>query len=208
MQEQLEEGARGNMSVAPPRLIEPVGGSSPVAARKVAGVVLTPAKLRIWGMNSAISLLDQGLASGAGFGVNLVLARWMAPESYGAFAVAFAGFLFVAGFHNVLLLEPMSVMGPARYSGRLDSYFQSQIAVHTLLVGGLSGVLLLVGMVIWIALSGNPLTGAVMGGGLALPFLLLTWLARRMCYVKQRPALAVQGSALYLGLIFAGLFAL
>jgi O-antigen/teichoic acid export membrane protein len=132
----------------------------------------------------------------------------MVPKVYGAFAVAFAGFLFASGFHNALLLEPMSVMGPSRYAGKLPAYFRSQIAVHGILVGALSGVLLLSGLVLWRVAPGSPLTGAVMGGGLALPFLLLAWLARRMCYVVQRPGLAIQGSAFYLGLVCAGLFAL
>jgi len=177
-------------------------------ARLSAKVVITPGRLRTWGWLSALSLVDQGLTSGASFGVNLLLARWMAPEVYGAFAVAFAGFLFVSGFHNVLLLEPMSVMGPSRYSGNLPAYFRAQIAVHVVLVGALSGALLLGGFILWRIVPGSPLVGAVTGGGLALPFLLLAWLARRMCYVIQRPALAIQGSAFYLGLVAAGLFVL
>ena len=196
------------MSVASRGLIEPVTGSPSMTAEQTTVFQLTPTKLRFWGVKSAWSLLDQGLTSGAGFGVNLVLARWMLPEVYGAFAVAFAGFLFVSGFHNVLLLEPMSVIGPARHAARLDAYFRSQIAVHVLLVGALSGLLLLGGLVLWRAVPGSPLVGAAMGGSLALPFMLLAWLVRRMCYVMQRPALAIQGSAFYVGLIVVGLFAL
>src|SRR5580704_16536472 len=56
-------------------------------ARLSAKVVITPGRLRTWGWLSALSLVDQGLTSGASFGVNLLLARWMAPEVYGAFAV-------------------------------------------------------------------------------------------------------------------------
>src|SRR6202158_6173834 len=177
-------------------------------AERAMGLLLTPAKLNVWGWRAAMSLVDQGLTSGAGFAVNLLLARWMAPEVYGAFAVAFAGFLFVSGFHNVLLLEPMSVMGPARYTGRLGAYFRSQIAVHAILVGALSGVLLLGGLVLGRAVPGSPLAGAVLGGGFALPFLLLAWLTRRMCYVVQRPSAAALGSGLYLTFVVAGLFVL
>jgi len=182
--------------------------ATPAAVKPSGKVVITGGRLRAWGWLSALSLVDQGLTSGAGFGVNLLLARWMAPEVYGGFAVAFAGFLFVSGFHNVLLLEPMSVMGPSRYAGKLPGYFRAQIAVHAILVGALSGALLLGGLVLWKVAPGSPLAGAVVGGGLALPFLLLAWLARRMCYVVQRPALAIEGSALYLGIVGAGLFAL
>jgi O-antigen/teichoic acid export membrane protein len=182
--------------------------SVPSLALPSTKVVITRVRLRAWGWLSALSLVDQGLTSAAGFGVNLLLARWMAPEVYGAFAVAFAGFLFVAGLYNVLLLEPMSVMGPSRYAGSLPAYFRAQIAVHVILVGALAALSLLGGLLLWKADPGSPLVGAVIGAGLAVPFLLLTWLSRRMCYVMQRPALAIQGSALYLGLIGVGLLAL
>ena len=141
---------------------------------------LSSERLQAWGWLSMLSLVDQGLTSGASFGVNLLLARWMAPNVYGAFAVAFAGFLFVSGFHNVLLLEPMSVMGPSRHARRLPAYFRAQIVVHVILVGALSGVFLASGLILWRFAPGSALVGSVLGGGLALPFLLLAWLARRM----------------------------
>jgi O-antigen/teichoic acid export membrane protein len=170
--------------------------------------VLTPDRLRVWGGRAAFSLVDQGLTSGAGFAVNLLLARWILPEVYGAFAVAFAGFLFVSGFHNVLLLEPMSVFGPSRYPERLPEYFRAQLVIHMILVGALSAITLLAGVAWWRVSPASPLPNAILGAGLALPFLLLQWLARRMCYVAQRPTMAVTGSALYVTIIAVGLFAL
>jgi O-antigen/teichoic acid export membrane protein len=196
------------MSAVRAGLIEPVAEAPSAGAVKLGGFLITPARLRVWGMKSALALLDQGLFSGAGFAVNLLLARWMAPELYGAFAVAFAGFLFVSGFHNVLLLEPLTVLGPSQYADRLPEYFRAQIIVHLVLVGPLSAVTLLASLVIWRIAPGSPLTGAVLGVGLALPFLLLLWLIRRMYYVMQRPAVAVTGSGLYLLLLVAGLSAL
>jgi len=75
----------------------------------------------IWGKRSFLSLADQSLTSGSAFLLNVLLARWLAPEAYGAFAVSFAGFLFLSGFHNVLFVEPMTVMGPSSYSGQLNA---------------------------------------------------------------------------------------
>lgn len=173
-----------------------------------AGLSLTPARLRVWGMRSGFALLDQGLTSGAGFGVNLLLARWMPAEVYGAFVLAFAGFLFISGFQNVLLLDPMSVMGPSRHAERLPAYFHAQILINMVLLASLSAVALLTGLVLWRIAPGSPLPGAMVGAGLTLPFLLLLWLARRMCYVVQRPSIAVTGSALYLAFVVIGLFAL
>jgi O-antigen/teichoic acid export membrane protein len=171
----------------------------------MSGLRLTRAGLRFWGLKSAVTLVDQGLVSLAGFGVNLMLARWLAPDLYGAFAVVFAGFLFVSGFHNVLVLEPLSVMGPSRYVDRLPTYFRAQIAVHGVLVGVLSLSILLGGLILWWVAPHSPLWSAMFSIALVLPVLLLLWLARRMCYVLQRPEVAVVGSAAYLLLIATGL---
>ncbi len=178
------------------------------APLKSPAIVFTSANLRVWGKKSALSLVDQGLTSAAGFGVNIVLARLVAPEIYGAFAVAFAGFLFISGFHNVLLLEPLSVFGPSRYAGRFPQYFRSQLVIHSILVGGLSLTAILTGLVWWRLAPASPMAGAILGGGAALPSLLLLWLVRRMCYVVQRPAIAALGSGFYFGFIAAGLFVL
>lgn len=172
---------------------------------EVSGLRLTRARLRFWGLKSALTLVDQGLTSVAGFGVNLVLARWLAPDLYGAFAVVFAAFLFISGFHNVLLLEPLSVMGPSRYVNRLPAYFRSQIVVHGILVGVLAFAGLLAGVVLWRFTPNSPLVSAMFGIALVLPVLLVLWLARRMCYVMQRPEVAVAGSAAYFVLIAVGL---
>lgn len=166
---------------------------------------LTPERLWVWGIRSGLSVVDQGFTSGSGFLINLLLARWLSADVYGAFAVAFAGFLFVAGFHNVLLLEPMSVMGPAGYAKRLPAYFASQLRVHIVLVGPLSILLLLAGAVVALRTPHSPLVGALIGSGVALPLLLLHWLARRMCYIVQRPSVAAITSSFYLAFILGGL---
>ncbi len=140
--------------------------AAPTVAKPSEKVVITGERLRAWGWLSALSLVDQGLASGAGFAVSLLLARWMEPEVYGAFAVAFAGFLFVSGFHNVLLLEPMSVMGPSRHAARLPGYFRAQIAVHFILVGVLCGVSLRWRLDSLESDSAKPSAGRGAGGGL------------------------------------------
>ena len=199
------------MSTALETAAKPQVTEIPVASEvssKTSSVVFTSTNLRAWGKKSVLSLIDQGFTSGAGFGVNIFLARLMPAEEYGAFAVAFAAFLFFSGFHNVLLLEPMSVLGPARYADRLTEYFRKQMLIHTVLVGALSAAVLAFGFVLWRLTPASSLVGAVVGGALALPFMLLLWLVRRMCYVVQRPAIAAMGSAFYLVFVVAGLFSL
>jgi O-antigen/teichoic acid export membrane protein len=156
--------------------------------------------IRAWGIRSAVSLVDQGLTSGTSFVINILLACWLPADQYGAFAVAFAAYLFLALFHNALVLEPSIVIGPAQHSHELAAYFRVQIRLHALLVWPLTGVALTAGLLLsWIA-PYSPLIGALIGGGLALPLLLLLWLARRMCYVLHKPALAGKGSSVYLAI--------
>src|ERR1700758_126616 len=110
---------------------------------------ITAERLRVWGVRSTLSVFDQGLTAAVGFVVNIALARWLSPESYGAFAVAFATFLFISGFHNVLLLEPLTVMGPSRHPNRLPTYFRKQIVIHVFLVGMLAAVILSAAAIFW-----------------------------------------------------------
>jgi O-antigen/teichoic acid export membrane protein len=168
----------------------------------------TPERIRLWGIRSGISILDQGLTSGAGFLLNLFLARWLPADAYGAFAVTFATVLFLAGFHNVLLLEPMCVFGPSNYVDRTPAYFVGQIKVHAVLVGILSILLLLTAAAMAGIKVSQQLVSATAGSAVALPFLLLLWLVRRMCYVVHRPSAAVWGSAGYLFFMLVGLFTL
>src|SRR5207245_10376632 len=116
-------------------------------AGRATELLWTRAKVLVWWRLSALSLVDQGLISGSGFILNLLLARWLPAETYGAFAVAFAVFLFASGFHNVLLLESLSVFAPGSYADRLRDYFQSQLKVNDVLAGTLSERLLLPGVV-------------------------------------------------------------
>lgn len=164
--------------------------------------------VRLWGVRSAASLLDQAFTSGVGLAASVLLARWMSTADYGAFAVAFAAYLFLTVFHNALLLEPTSVIGPAHHAHELLAYFRAQLRIHGILVWPLAGVALAAAAELERINPGSPLPGALAGGGLALPLLLVLWLARRMCYVLQRPSIAVTGSAVYFGSSLACLCAL
>jgi O-antigen/teichoic acid export membrane protein len=198
---------RQGMSAPPTTAVsEPPESSEIRVTTRLRPYRLSADRLRNVGIKSMLSLLDQGMTSGAGFLVNLFLARWISPSSYGAFAVVFAGLLFASGFHNVLLLEPLSVFGPASHSSNLRGYFLVQTRVHFFLVGALSGLGLLSALVLWFVIPQSPVLPALAASAVALPFFLLPWLARRMCYVVQKPSLAVSGSFAYLVAVVLGLY--
>jgi O-antigen/teichoic acid export membrane protein len=52
------------------------------------------------------------------------------------------------------------------------------------------------------------LVPAILGVAIALPFLLLLWLTRRMCYVMQRSSIAVIGSFSYIAFVVGAMFVL
>lgn len=163
---------------------------------------------RLRGIRLSLSLVDPGATISAGLLVNLLLARWLPAQHYGAFALVFALFLFLAGLHNALVLEPMSVFGPANDPGNLADYFEAQIWVHLAFTAVLAAPLLLAAALLALFGYGGPLPGALLGAGLALPFILLLWLARRMCRILARPVSALSASACSLVLLLCGLLAL
>jgi len=175
---------------------------------RVLGFELTADRVKNWAIKSGLSIVDQGLVSGAGFLLSFLLARWMSSEVYGAFAVAFATLLFLSGFHNVLLLEPMSVIGPARYPDRTNSYFSAQLKIHKLMGGLLAMALLLLAVLMRFLGANQELVSATAASAFALPFFLMLWLVRRMAYMVQRPAIAGWASTGYFLLTLFGLSAL
>ena len=198
------------MSAVPAPAVPEIRQTAPrlAIADRPAGDLFAPGRLRALGVKSAWSLVDQGLTALTGFCVTFLLARWLAPEIYGAYAIAFAGYLFVGGLHNVMVLEPMSVIGPSRHAARLQEYFRAQLVVHGVLVGMCSGVAACIAVLVWLLAPESALAGAIAGSALALPFLLSLFLARRMCYVRQRPFTATLGSGCCLVLALVGLYML
>ena len=163
---------------------------------------------RLWGIRWPFPLLDPATTVSAGLLISLLLARWLPAQQFGALALVFALFLFLSGIHNALVLDPMSVIEPANYARNLADYFEAQIWVHLAFSSALAAPLLLAAAVLALFGYGGPLPGALLGAGLALPFVLLLWLARRMCHILERPVSALAGSFCNFALILAGLFAM
>ena len=140
--------------------------------------------------------------------LNVLLARWLSKEAYGAFAVCFASMLFLTGFHNVLFIEPMTVIGPSCYPERLAEYFGGQLRTHCLVVAPLSVVALVAGGLLMLSPGRGGAGLLVVSAAISFPLILLFYLVRRMCYVVQNPLAAVGASAIYGASLVLGAFAL
>ncbi len=126
--------------------------------------------------------------------MSILAARWLTPVEYGAFAVGYSMFLFLAALYTAVLLEPMAVFGAGMYARKLPRYFGALLYVHAAICVLLSVILALSALAVGAAGSA-PLAWALSGLAAALPFLLLFWLVRRGFYVDIRPHLALGASA-------------
>jgi O-antigen/teichoic acid export membrane protein len=149
-----------------------------------------------WGAKGTLAILDQALFAGAQFVLNILLARWLAPAEYGAFAVAYSIFLLVSAVHSALLIEPMLIFGSGRYVEMRRSYLAIVLRGHWLLTIFASVVLLGAGLLVG-RLSSQPVGHALCALSVALPFVLLAWLTRRAFYVELQPGRAAAGGALF-----------
>lgn len=164
-------------------------------------------QLRGWIVKGGFAVTDQALFSGSNFILNILLARWLAPEEYGAFAVALSVFYLLAGLHTAVLTEPMMVFGSGKYRENFQKYLG-------LLLYGHCGISVVVALALGIAAFvfahyGSPAMACAFAGlAVASPFLLLLWLVRRACYVPMKPVWATVGSGVNLVVTLVGLFLL
>ncbi|MGD0126143.1 MAG: polysaccharide biosynthesis C-terminal domain-containing protein [Terriglobia bacterium] len=161
--------------------------------------------LRKWSGRGIFAILDQGLISGSNFLIAILLARWLAPQQYGSYALAFEIFLFLAALYGSLILEPMSVFGPSVYSGNLTSYLGGLLRIHCVLSLLMMAALFATAAALHAVRPTSLLPDALVGIGAATPCLLLFWLARRGFYIVFLPQKAVLGACIYSALLLTGL---
>jgi O-antigen/teichoic acid export membrane protein len=150
-----------------------------------------------WVGKGSFALLDQGLFAGANFVANILLARWLTPAEYGAFALAYSVFLLLGVFHTAILTEPMMVFGPGRYRERFPEYLGILLRGHFALM--LPGAALLAAAAFLLGWLYSPaVERAFLGLAIAAPFILLLWLVRQAFYVRLQPGWAAAGGGLYI----------
>ncbi len=166
----------------------------------------SPGRLAARLTRGGFALLDQGLYSGANVLSNVLLARWLSGEQYGAFTVAFSMVFVLTAVHSALLIEPMLVFGAGKYGDRFPGYLRLLIDGHFLVALAASAASALAAAVLWRA--GTAAAAGTLGGlALAAPFVLLAALARRAFYVVGQPGWSAVGSALYLLVVIGGMYA-
>jgi O-antigen/teichoic acid export membrane protein len=163
-------------------------------------------KFARWVTKGGLAIVDQGLISGSNFLIGILLARWLMPDQYGAFALAFSVFLLLSYVYQSFLAEPQAVFSGSAYSGSLRGYLKTLLGIHLILT--CFGVVLLGGAAAIAAVLGqeNGLPGALAGVAIASPCILFFWLMRRSFYMNMAPGRAAVGAFLYFVVVTAGLF--
>lgn len=163
-------------------------------------------RVSIWATKGGLAILDQGLISGSNFMISILLARWLLPDQYGAYAVAFGIYIMLSLVYQSLVLEPMGVFGGSVFRSNLRGYLKSLVSIHI----ALSFTICLAFVGAWLVArhvgAGPVMTGALAGVAIASPCLMLFSLSRRTFYVELSPAPAAAGAFIYSTLVLVGLY--
>jgi len=163
-------------------------------------------KLVPWVTKGGLAVVDYGLISGSNFLLGVLLARWLAPEQYGAYALAFSIFILVGSLYQAMLLEPLSVFSGTAYHDNLRGYLKTTVWIHW----GISFILCLMLGAVAVAARvwWHSLVSAVAFAGMTIttPLILIHGLGRRCFYLKLSPGPAAFGSVFYCVLVTSGVF--
>src|SRR4051794_33143169 len=134
-----------------------------------------------WGFKAGFAVLDQGLFALSNFIINVVMARWLAPQDYGAFTLAYSVFIVLGTVHTALLADPLIVFGAGKYKDHFAAYHRSVIGAHWRLAAAASLLLGAAGVLL-LTFGQREIGLALLAAAAASPFILLLWLMRRSCY--------------------------
>jgi O-antigen/teichoic acid export membrane protein len=163
---------------------------------------------RPWLNRGALAIIDQGLVSGSNFVLNVMLARWLPVSHYGGYALTLSMFTLITIVHQALLLEPMSVLGTARYGDRQREYLAVLFRINagfSVAAGLLVAVLAVCARLVHAAGGLPENLGAL---ALSIPGTLLFWLVRGGCYLELAPGPAALASLGYCVLALSGAWTL
>ena len=180
--------------------------ASPQGRRSVFSREFIFGKFVPWVTKGGLAIADYGLISGSNFLLGVLLARWLSPEHYGAYALAFSIYVLVAFLYQALLLEPLSVFSGTSYHDNNRGYLLTATWLHwgiSLVVFFLLGATAVAARVWW---HSSVLAVAFAGVALATPFILIHAMARRSFYLKLSPAPAAFASLFYCILVTGGVF--
>lgn len=174
------------------------GGARPVdaAASLGPGEVGRHSRYLGWARKGGLSIIDQGMFAGANFVLNILLARWLAPAEFGAFTLGYSLFLFIGAFYLAFFMEPFLIFASGKHRGSFGRYYRLIMACHWRVTAAVAIIVAVAALAVD-ALGHRGQAQAVLGFGLALPFVLQMWLMRTVFYSRTQPHCSAAGSAIF-----------
>jgi len=164
-------------------------------------------EIRRWLARGGWAMTEQALFAVTNFAINLILARFLLPESYGAFGFALATMFLFGSAQDAFLSECILVLGSGKYKAELVPYVSTVLGWHWCLSALSSVALVLLGA--GAALIGSEaIATAYLASAAATPGIFYAALARGACYLRERPDVAALGGMINLVAALAGLWAL
>jgi O-antigen/teichoic acid export membrane protein len=143
---------------------------------------------------AGFTLADQAFSSASNFLVGLFVARLAGPRQFGAFALAYAVWLAIAGLHRGLISDPLLISVHDRDNE--NSTLGRGLAAEFLLGLGSGALVALIGAVL-IAAGASTLGGGLVALAPWLPVLLAQDYWRWVAFKQGQPAKALANDALY-----------
>jgi O-antigen/teichoic acid export membrane protein len=140
------------------RLLNRFGGSS---ARRISG-----------------ALLEQAVFSGGNFVLNVILARELPGEQYGAFVVAYTWFLMFQNYFDAFVVEPFAINGGGKYREVLSKYMGFLVESYPI-VAIVASLFLFGGTLVTFQFDTAMVGQAMLGASIGVALLLLRWLTRQ-----------------------------
>jgi O-antigen/teichoic acid export membrane protein len=160
-------------------------------------------RVRWWLGVGAWAMVDQALFALANFAFNILLARWLDPVEYGAFAAGYALLWLVWSFYRGLLLDPAMVFSSKRFRDQLDAYHSSLLIGHALLSIGFVCAFLAAGAAAYLLVP-DKATLPWVSLALAGPLIFLPALLRGLCRARLQTSVGAPAAVLYAVAMAAG----
>jgi O-antigen/teichoic acid export membrane protein len=148
-------------------------------------------------MAPILAVTDQSLYALSNLIIQIIVARSVSPEEFGAYSVGTTFFVVAVTIHQACIIEPMFVFSTQRYAVSMAAYHK-RLRRGWSVIFGATVLVIGVGIAATLWSLGSPLLAkCVAAFAVVSPFALYMWLLRRMAFALGRFELAVLAGAIY-----------
>lgn len=149
-----------------------------------------------WMQKISGALVDQAVFAGGNFIINIILARHMSVDDYGAFVVVYTWFLLCQNIYDAFLTEPLAIFGSGKFFSQFKKYlgytYIGHVAIALVLALSLG-----IAAVFTYTHDSSLVAGTMLMAAFVSPLLLTRWLTRQPFYNMAKPHWSAVGGFIY-----------